>query len=144
MITWKYLDAEVYPSFNEFENVILSVSWICELVDNGNVVFMEGKTGLEVENLDQNNYISFDSVSYETIDAWVKEKLGSNNVADIESSLSKRLSELLNPKIEKISFNFNNETVVTDPVIIDTSNDTPPYSERELSALENGVGIGTT
>jgi hypothetical protein len=144
MINWKYLDAEVYPSFNEFQNVILNVSWICELVDNGNVVLMEGKTGLEVENIDPNNYVSFDSVSYETIDLWVKEKLGTENILEIENSLNERLTEILNPKIEKIFFNFENETVVTEPVINDTSNDTPPYTERELSALENGVGIGTT
>jgi hypothetical protein len=144
MITWKYLDAEVYPSFNEFQNVILSVSWICEFIDNGNVVFMEGKTGLEVENLDPNNYISFDTISYETIDTWVKEKLGLDNVTEIENSLKNRLSEILNPKIEKVLFNFQNETIVTEPVIVDTSNDNPQYSERELIAMENSIGIGTT
>lgn len=144
MITWKYLDAEVYPSFNGLQNVILSVSWKCELVDNGNVVFLDGKIGLEVENLDSNNYISFESITYETIDSWVKQKMGLENALEIEQSLKKRLDDILNPKTQVIDFSFNNnETIVTESVVVDTSNDTPPYTERELTALQNGVGVGT-
>lgn len=144
MITWKYLDVEVYPSFNGLENVIFSVSWICELVNNGNVFLMEGKTGLDVENLNSNVYISFETITYEIIDEWVKQKLGLENILEIENSLQKRLNDFLNPKIEKIPLNFENETVVSEPVVVDTTNDTPPYTERELTALQNGVGIGTT
>lgn len=139
MIIWKYLDAEVYPSFNDLENVIITVSWICELVKNGNVVFMEGKTGLETENLRLSDYIEFNSLTYEIIDFWVKQKMGLETVKEIEQSLYKKLDDIINPKVKNIQFSFNNETVVTEPVIIDTSDEDPGYSIRELNAL----GIGT-
>jgi hypothetical protein len=54
MINWKYLDAEVYAEYNNLLNVVASISWVCELVDNGNVVSLNGKTGLDTENIAEN------------------------------------------------------------------------------------------
>jgi hypothetical protein len=40
----------------------------------------------------------------------------------------------------KVVFNFDQETIVSESVVNDTSTDDPNYSDRELTAL----GIGTT
>ncbi len=139
MINWKYLDAEVYAEYNNLLNVVASISWVCELVDNGNVVSLNGKTGLDTENIDE-NYILLENITYEIADGWVKNKLGQENVLKIEESLSERLSDIINPKMTKVVFNFDQETIVSESVVNDTSTDDPNYSDRELTAL----GIGTT
>ncbi len=139
MISWKYLDAEVYPQYNGIENVISKVSWICELNQNGQVVLSEGSTGLDVDNLDQNNYILLENVTQEILDSWVKNKMGLEDVEKIENALFEKLEDITNPKIVKVNFNFENTVTVSPDVIIDTSNDDPNYSDRELNAL----GIGT-
>ena len=139
MITWNYLDAEVYPNFNNLENVIVNVSWTCNLVENGNVVSLNGKTGLDVDNLGE-DCIILENITYEIIDQWVKNKLGSENVLSIEQSLTKKMNDVIDPPLKKVTFSFENTTEVSQVVEADTSNEDPGYTDRELAAL----GIGTT
>lgn len=104
MITynWNCKTVDVYPTQGDLEKVIYNVHFILtgtsdELNEQGNPYSFTqiGTQALATEGIE--NFIPFSELTNEQVTEWVKEAMGEENVASIESNIESMINLAINP-----------------------------------------------
>lgn len=74
---------------------VYTAHWTVNLTDQGESAGAYGSVGFGEP--DPNNYTPFDELTKDQVIGWVKDALGAEQVASIESSLQAQIQEKLNP-----------------------------------------------
>lgn len=113
--SWNCKTVDAYPTYSGETDVVYNVHWRVtgtseELDTNGNPYSSTniGTQSLSIEDL--SNFTAFDSVVHSDVVAWVKEAMGTEQVASIEESIENQINALITP----VSVTL---TVADDPVI---------------------------
>jgi len=99
---WNCKTVDAYPKEADKTDVVYNVHWIVTGVSNqvdteGNP-YTAKNIGTQVLNTsDITNFIPFDQLTNEKITGWTKVAMGSESVANIESSIEKAIDSLITP-----------------------------------------------
>jgi hypothetical protein len=99
---WNCKTVDAYPKEADKTDVVYNVHWIVtgvsDQVDSENKPYTAKNIGTQVLNTsDITNFIPFDQLTNEKITEWTKAAMGSESVANIESSIEKAIDSLITP-----------------------------------------------
>ena len=96
MANWDCKTIDVYTSkIDGHENVIFNVHWRVTKEDGDYFASSYGTQSLSTENIE--DFKPYDEVTSEMVEGWVKDAMGEEEVANIESSLDKKIADEKNP-----------------------------------------------
>ena len=91
MATWTIETTNRYNLFQEHEDIIYSVDYIVTEANETDSITVQGLVNLDLSNI--TSVTAYSSITENTLVGWVKEVLGSDEVAAIENVVSARLKE---------------------------------------------------
>lgn len=91
MATWTIETTNRYNSFQEHEDIIYSVDYSVTEANETDSITVHGLVNLDLSNI--TSVTAYSSISEDTLVGWVKNILGSDEVAAIENIVSARLAE---------------------------------------------------
>jgi hypothetical protein len=95
--TWSVDSLDCFPSLNNENNVVNNVNW--RVIATDGIYFVTAYGAQVIPNQDKNNFIPYADLTETTIIDWVKEALGADQVASIQTSLDNQIAALINPPI---------------------------------------------
>ena len=85
---------DCFVDYDGLSDVIQNVHWGYEVSDGSNSTTMIGVTTMDIPSSE--NFIAFDQLDKATVIQWLESKL---DVSGMQSSLDKKLDEMVNPTI---------------------------------------------
>tara|TARA_R100001440_G_scaffold769_3_gene2505 strand:- start:2066 stop:2383 length:318 start_codon:yes stop_codon:yes gene_type:complete len=102
MANWDCKTIDVYThEHNGHDQVIYNVHWRVTKEDGDYSASSYGTQSLNTENIE--DFKPYDEVTSEMVEGWVKDAMGAEEVANIESSLDKKIADEKNPSSETIT-----------------------------------------
>ena len=96
-ITYTWGVKRLYVLQTPKENFVTKISWQCEGVDSDNY---SSKTSDLISDLKEgDSFIAFDDFKESDVVGWIKNILGDEYIANVESSIASRINLLKNPPI---------------------------------------------
>jgi len=96
-ITYTWGVKRLYVLQTPKENFVTKISWQCEGVDSDNY---SSKTSDLISDLKEgDSFIAFDDLKESDVVGWIKNILGDEYIANVESSIASRINLLKNPPI---------------------------------------------
>ena len=96
-ITYTWGVKRLYVLQTPKENFVTKISWQCEGVDSDNY---SSKTSDLISDLKQGeSFIAFADLKESDVVGWIKNILGDEYIANVESSIASRINLLKNPPI---------------------------------------------
>ena len=95
--TWSVDSLTCFPSLNNENNVVNNVNWRVSATDGTYFVNAYGEQALSNKN--SSNFIPYADLTETTVINWVKEALGADQVASIQTSLDNQIAALISPPI---------------------------------------------
>jgi hypothetical protein len=92
---WTIAAVEAYPQAEGQDNVVFTIHWRAELSQNEKIASNYGSVG--VTYVAGEPFTPFAELTQDQVVGWVKEALGADKVAEIETGLASQLQSLLNP-----------------------------------------------
>lgn len=90
-INWKILEIEWIHRVGSLAKVINSVKYQCEATQDDHTCILPGTIILDTPNSE--SYIAYSEVTETQVINWVKNKLGSSKVSELEASVTTILQE---------------------------------------------------
>jgi hypothetical protein len=95
--TWKIVGLDCYPTVESKNNVVFNAHWIAEATDGTHIVSTYGNKNLTYTS--GAAFTDYVNLTEAIVIGWVKEALGNEQVASIQSSLDKQIANLTNPLV---------------------------------------------
>jgi len=92
MITWTY-PRNTCVTWNERVNVVHTVDYVCSVTDGINTASLSGQIVLGFGE----SFVEFADLTFQNINMWVKDVIGVDEVATIESAVQSMLAGKANP-----------------------------------------------
>jgi hypothetical protein len=93
---WDVKTVDVYPTKADHSNVIYMVHWRVSKTEGEDYVASSyGTQNLNTDHL--KDFIDFDKVTTEEVQAWVIAAMGEEAVAELEANLAQQIEEQKNP-----------------------------------------------
>jgi hypothetical protein len=106
---WNIKLMDTIPLFDGYENFITRVYWdYIGVDDNGITSKVEGYTEWNVVN--QPNYVLYSGITQEIVVGWLAEYNDTNN---LQSIISKKIEDIINPPIVNLPFPWTQEPTTT-------------------------------
>lgn len=95
-ILWKIERLDCAPQQGNLSNVVHVVHWRCNGVEGDHTGTCYGSVGLDAPDA---SFVAFDALTEAAVLAWVKAKLGADEVARIEASVAAQIAASKNPTV---------------------------------------------
>lgn len=111
---WDCKTVDTYPTHAGKSDVVYNVHWrvtgVSDQVDSNGNPYSSTNIGTQVLNTeDLSNFTAFDTVVHSDVISWVKEAMGEEVVASIESGIKSQIDNLITPASVTL-------TVADDPI----------------------------
>jgi hypothetical protein len=98
--TWKITGLKRKNS-NDAKNIIVQTYWKKIGTDQyGNTGEFSGATPFDVKEVDQNNFISYEDLTEETVIEWIKSIVVGDYEQHVNAQIQKQIDEKTNPEVE--------------------------------------------
>lgn len=94
---WIVEQMEAYPEKDGFENVVFTCHWRANAADGNYTATSYGSVGVTLDP--DADFTPYENLTQEQVVSWVKDALGSEQVADIERGLAGQIDNLKNPPV---------------------------------------------
>lgn len=92
---WIVEQMDAYPEKDNLQEVVFNVHWRCNANDGNYHATGYGTVGVEFDQSE--TFIPYSSLTQDEVVGWVKNALGSEQVADIERGLEGQIDSLITP-----------------------------------------------
>lgn len=104
--TWNCRTVDVYPTFDNENNVVYSVHWILtgtsdqqDAEGNNYKATIYNTQDLTLDDI-QSNFIPFENLTNDIVSTWVQQAMGVEQVNKLQSILDSKIDEEINPTTE--------------------------------------------
>lgn len=95
--TWEITQLSCYPTHENYENVVFSVSWRRKVENNGHVADVCGNQKISVTVDDK--FTPFEQLTEPQVQVWLVAALGSSFIQDMDANLAQQIAILVNPPV---------------------------------------------
>lgn len=111
---WNCKTVDAYPLVGENTDVVYNVHWrvtaVSDQVDSEENPYQTSAIGTQVLNTDDiTDFIPFDQLTNDQVVQWVKDAMGEERVASIESNLESMINLAINPVSITLQIEDNNQ-----------------------------------
>ena len=93
---WIIEQMDSYPEKNNLKNVVFNVHWRVNANEINFNVTRYGTVGVQLD--DDSNFTPYSDLTQDQVIGWVKDALGTDQIAQIEEGLAGELKHLITPK----------------------------------------------
>jgi hypothetical protein len=95
--TWSVLNMDAYPQQDGFQNVVCTIHWVCNGIDNGLTGTSPGATGVALDPAQP--FTPYNQLTQDQVLSWVFASLGEQGVANVESDVAAQIAYKANQPV---------------------------------------------
>jgi hypothetical protein len=97
--TWNCKTVDVYPTYDEFNDVIYNVHWRYKAMDIESNIWAEiiGTQNLSLEDLQPQEFISVESLTNAQVSGWVEQSIGEEEINRMQEALVQTIQSVITP-----------------------------------------------